>query len=350
MIHMVRMSENYLGILPSLEVMPLFADRSDESGPIRDSLFRIKTYTSYGEIARHLLTSKLVASVIPLEIFVADVLGLPGQRNHWKIPVFISSCPTELVLSPSIYRALYPSQAEGQVKLPSRLIVGLQSQNSLTKSQFQEWIKQWKGSASIDVIYKMLPLDLRIRALEAGAVDAIIAPSPWGLFAESIEIGKCDIRFTPGKFAQQLALVCNKEFFESHRELACELPSMIASARHRLKQPNGFIKAAEKMSRTCRPALAIDLLEKAATLHGFESLGPDVAPDARDLTFALAQLAEHSILPAQVGAGENTARLLLCDPAAPNTRDMNRSRKTEPVVPLPTAQLPGGSASILQKT
>lgn len=317
---MLQASDNYLGILPSLEVLPLFADGSDEHGPSWDSLFQVRAYASYGEIARQLLTRKLVAGVIPWEIFVADVLGLPGQRIHWNVPVFISACPTELVLSPSVHRALYPSQAAGRVKLPSRLIVGVQSQNSLTKAQFQEWLKHWEGSASIEVIYKMLPMDLRIRALEAGAVDAIIAPSPWGMHTDSIEIGKCDIRFTPGKFAQQLALVCNKEFFESHRELAGELPRMISSARRCLMQPDGFVTAAEKMSRSGKPVLALELLEKAASLHGFDSLAPDVAPDARLLTLALARLAEHSILPAQVAAGESTARLLLGTPSVPDAR------------------------------
>lgn len=305
--------DHYLGVLPSLEVLPLFADHLEEELPGWDSWFRIRSYGSYGEIARHLLTRKLTAGVVPWEIFVADVLSLPGQRNQWDVALFISACPTELVLRPAVDRIFYPPPAAGRVKFPTRLVLGVQNQNSLTKSQFQDWLDSWKGGQKIETIYKMLPVDLRIRALEAEAVDAIIVPSPWGMYAESIGIGKCDVRFTPGKFAQQVVLVWRKDAFENRDQVASQLPQMMAGSRRSLGQPSGMKKAVVRMANAGKPVLALELLERAVGFHGFDSLPPAIMPDAKFLTLALERLAEQSILPTQVAPSELTARLLVCD-------------------------------------
>ncbi|MGL5018309.1 MAG: hypothetical protein ACRDBP_09265, partial [Luteolibacter sp.] len=61
-------TDNHLGLLPSLEVLPLFAGAGAGSGESWDRVFQMKVHSSYGEIARHLLTRKLAAGVIPWEI------------------------------------------------------------------------------------------------------------------------------------------------------------------------------------------------------------------------------------------------------------------------------------------
>lgn len=304
-------TDNHLGLLPSLEVLPLFAAACDESGESWDSVFQMKEHSSYGEIARHLLTRKLAAGAIPWEIFVADVFALPGQRNQWTVSLLMDACPTELILRPSVHRIFYPAHPEGRVKLPARLIVGVQNQNSLTKAQFQEWLSAWKGSGDVEVVYKMLPMNLRIHALEAEAVDATIAPSPWGMYAESIGIGVCDTRFTPGRFAQQVAIVCHKEFFESHPGVAHRLTRMMSGARESLKQRGGMARAVGRMASIGKLELGIELFEKAAAFHGFDSLPPAIAPDVTELARAFARLAAQSALPPQVAAGEQMARLLV---------------------------------------
>ncbi|MGL5016837.1 MAG: ABC transporter substrate-binding protein, partial [Luteolibacter sp.] len=288
-----------------------FAGAGAGSGESWDRVFQMKVHSSYGEIARHLLTRKLAAGVIPWEIFVTDVFALPGQRNQWTVSLLMDACPTELVLRPSVHRLFYPAQPEGRVKLPARLIVGVQNQNSLTKAQFQEWLSHWKGSAEVEVVYKMLPMNLRIHALEAETVDATIAPAPWGMYAESIGIGVCDPRFTPGRFAQQVALVCRKDFFESRPGVAGQLPRMMAAAREALQQRSGMAEAVGKMASIGKLELGLGLFEKAAALHGFDALPPAIAPDVQQLALAFARLAEQAILPVQVAAGEQTARLLL---------------------------------------
>ena len=309
--------DNCLGVLPSLEVLPLFAGDPEDSGASWDKVFQIKEHSSYGEIARHLLTRKLAAGVIPWEIFVSDVFSLPGQRNQWSALLMMSACPTELILRPSVHRAFYPGVA-GRVKLPSRLIVGVQNQNSLTKAQFKEWLSQKKGSAGIEVIYKMLPMNLRIHALETEAVDATIAPSPWGMFAESIGIGICDVNFTPGKFAQQLALVCRKDFFHDREEVAGQLPRMMVCSKRALEQKGGMSKAVARMARIGNLELALDLFEKAAEFHRFGDLPPAVAPDERLLTLALTRLGEQEVLPSNLASPEQMARLLVSNHIKPH--------------------------------
>ncbi len=300
---MTQAAAEPLGILPSLEVLPLFAA---ENLPLR-----LKPYSSYGEISRDLLTRKLSGGIIPWEIFIADVLALPGQRASWKVLLFLHACPTELVLSEAAYKTFYPPAGSHRSKLPARLTVGVESQNSLTKAQSREWLGHWKDGREVRLNFRMLPVDLMIQALAAEALDAIIAPSPWGMHAEASGLGRRDPRFSPGKFAQQLVLVCHREFLETHADLPRSLSHGIASARVRLQDSAAFGQAIARMVKCGQPALRHGLLEQAATLHSFNSFHHDIVPDLQKLVAELMSLEDFSILPAQVAAGEQTARLLL---------------------------------------
>ncbi|MGL4400335.1 MAG: ABC transporter substrate-binding protein [Luteolibacter sp.] len=308
---MLHLPSDRLGILPSLEVLPFFASDATEPAAGHDFPFQLKAHSSYGEISRNLLTRKIMGGIIPWEIFIADVLALPGQRANWKIPIFLHACPTELVLRESVYKQFYPAQGGAPAKLPPRLTVGIESQNSLTKGQSREWLSRWKSAASVELIFKMLPMDMMIHALQAEALDAIIAPSPWGIHAESAGLGKRDPGFSPGKFAQRLVMVCHREFLEQHPGLSQTVAQGIAAARTRLKDPARFQNSIERMSRCGRPLVERDFLEKAATLHSFSSLEQDEVPDLEKIVAELMALDDFSILPSQVTAGEQTARLLL---------------------------------------
>jgi hypothetical protein len=309
---MLYLPSERLGILPSLEVLPFFASDSPQpSACFGDFPFQLKAFSSYGEISRSLLTRKIMGGIIPWEIFIADVLALPGQRANWKIPIFLHACPTELVLRESVHRAFYPSQGGSPAKLPQRLTVGIESQNSLTKSQSREWLGKWRSAASVELVFKMLPMDMMIHALQAEALDAIIAPSPWGIHAESAGLGRRDPNFSPGKFAQRLVVVCHRELLEKHPDLSQNLAQGIATARNQLKNPVNFTNSIARMSRCGRPLVERDFLEKAADLHAFSSLDQDEVPDLRKLVAELMALDDFAILPSQVSAGEQTARLLL---------------------------------------
>jgi hypothetical protein len=308
---MPNLPSELLGILPSLEVLPFFASDEPQPSTCGDFPFQLKAFSSYGEISRNLLTRKIMGGIIPWEIFIADVLALPGQRASWKIPIFLHACPTELVLRESLYKTFYPSQGGAPTKLPQRLTVGIESQNSLTKGQSREWLSHWKSGSSIELVFRMLPMDMMIHALQAEALDAIIAPSPWGIHAESTGLGKRDPRFSPGKFAQRLVMVCHREFLEQHPDLSQNLAQGLAGARTRLKDPATFSKSIQRMSRCGRPLVQGDFLEKAATLHSFSSLDQDEIPDLQKLVAELMALNDFSVLPSQVAASEQTARLLL---------------------------------------
>lgn len=304
---MAKAAAELMGILPSLEVLPFFAgDGVDCEFP-----FQLKAYSSYGEISRNLLTRKLMAGIIPWEIFIADILALPGQRSSWKIPIFLHACPTELVLRESVYKTFYPPLKSAPTKLPKRLTVGIESQNSLTKAQTHEWLSHWKNGKSIDVTFKMLPMELMIHALKEEALDAIIAPSPWGIHAESTGLGKRDPRFSPGKFAQRLVIVCHREYLERHPDLSQTLAQAISTARARLKATATFTKSIERMSSCGSPQVRMGLMEQAAELHSFSSLNQDIIPDVHKLVSELMSLDDFLALPSQVAASEQTARLLL---------------------------------------
>ena len=308
---MIRANAEFLGILPSLEVLPFFARDSDDpcGGPAFP--FRLKAFSSYGEISRDMLTRKLMGGIIPWEIFISDVLALPGQRADWKVLLFLHACPTELVLREPIHKAFYPAQSNARTKLPTRLTIGVESQNSLTKAQSREWLNHWKNSRSIELTFRMLPMDLMIQALEAEALDAIIAPSPWGIHAEATGLGKRDSRFTPGKFAQQLVMICHRDFLETHPSLSQSSAEIIADARSRLRKPAVFTNAISQLMECGKPSVHPGILEQAATVHSFTNLNQDVVPDIAKLVSELMSLDDFAVLPAQVAPSEQTARLLL---------------------------------------
>lgn len=308
---MAKVTSELLGILPSLEVVPLFAGGFQSDDGSGGSPFQLRAFSSYGEIARNMLTRQITGGIIPWEIFVADVLALPGQRNCWKVTLFIHACPTELVLRERVYKSFYPANSGASPKLPPKLTFGVESRNSLTKSQSLEWLSHWKGGPSIELSFRMLPMDLMIQALEADALDAIIAPSPWGMHAEAAGLGRRDPRFVPGKFAQQLVMVCHKEVHDQYPDLTHTMSRNIASARARLMDSSEFQMAIANMSLSGKPLVRSSLLEQAASLHDFSNLNQDAIPDIRKLVSELMSLEDASVLPPQVSASEQTARLLL---------------------------------------
>lgn len=305
---MIRAAKQ-LGILPSLEVLPLVGRSFRGEGG--DGVLQPKSFSSYGEIVRGLLTHQLTGGVLPWEIFVADVLSLPGQRNQWHVPIFLHACPTELVLREPVHRMFYPAKGAARQKMPASLTLGVESRNSLTKHQFREWIKQWPGTGGIKLTCRMLPMELMVQAMEAEAIDAIIAPSPWGMHTEAGGIGWMDLRFRPGKFVQKLALVCHKDYFSSHRRAMDAMPAGIAAARTELKETGAFGAAVDYLAKCGKPTISRDLMARAAELHDFAALNQDVVPDSNTLSAELSRLADLAVLPSQVTLGEQTARLLL---------------------------------------
>ena len=308
---MVKPLDNFFGFLPSLEVLPLFGKGVCQSGSQGGLPFHAKAFSSYGGIARSLLTKDSIGGILPWEIFVSEVLSLPGQRNQWQVPMFVSACPTELVLREQVHRSLYSARGSKFAKFPRCLTLGVESQSSLTKHQFREWLAYWPQAASVKVSFRTLPMELMIHALKSEMIDAIIAPSPWGMRIEEDGIGKRDTRFTTGRHTQRLALAFQREFAEQNLEAVEMLPTAVASARRSLRYPSGFADAVSGMARSGSPGIAKDLLVRAAGLHGFSAVDDDMVTDAGSLAYELTRLREFELLPLHVSPGAQTARLLL---------------------------------------
>lgn len=308
---MTKAPAEHLGLLPSLEVLPFFAgDGLAKPGGCKFP-FQPKAYSSYGEIARNMLTRELMGGIIPWEIFITDVLALPGQKTSWKVPVFIQACPTELVLREAVFKAFYPPKSKPGAKLPTRLTFGVESQNSLTKLQAHDWLGYWKAARNVELTFKMLPVEMMIQALKAEALDAIIVATPWGMIAEANGIGIRDPRFIPGKYAQQVVLACHRDFAERHPDLAPSLSHLLAASRASLRDPAGFSKAAGLLSKCSHASVLPPILEQAARLYSFADFKEDIVADESKLIAELAALERFSALPSQVSANGQTARLFL---------------------------------------
>lgn len=293
------------GFVPSLEILPFFADSCGGNFP-----FVPVAFSSYGRMARELLTSQLDAGILPWEIFIADILALPGERRNWAVDLFLHACPTELVLRNHVHRHFHQTKTGSSGKLPARLVIGVESRNSLTRHQLHDWYARHNDSKLSDVTFKMLPMDLMIRGLTAEAIDGFIAPTPWGILAQEQGTGKAVPQFKSGKYTQNMVLV-------RRRIAATPGPSLhgittsLSEARSELATPACFHVACDRMAASGNPILETDLLEKATQLYPCVDPVIDSVPTIESLTQALVQLKSFAVLPSQIAANETTARLLV---------------------------------------
>jgi len=257
-----------------------------------------------------MLTGTLDGGILPWEIFTSDVLALPGQRTQWCVPVFPHACATELALRSPVHRAFHGKSRGSSRKPPTRLVIGVESRNSLTRHQLHAWLAGFGKSPEPEVVFKFLPIDLMLKAMEADAIDGFIAATPWGLVAEENQLGLLDRTFTPGKYAQQLVIACRRTEPLSGLAAMPGLAAAIGQARSLLTAPDAFRDAADQMAASGKPLLRAESLIAAARLHGLPADALDVVPDADRFTEELRRLESLSLLPPQIAAGEQTAKLL----------------------------------------
>ncbi len=301
---MTRPVRPSIGFVPSLEVIPFF-----EPGFHSECPLHLVPHASYGRIARDMLTGQLTGAIIPWEIFAIDVLALPGERTHWRMDLFLHPCPTELVLTDSIRRGLNPAKPRTPGKLPGRLTIGVESRNSLTRRQLQHWIACLGHQFETAISFRMLPMDLMIQGLRAEVLDGFVAPSPWGMAAEELGIGKIDPNFSPGSFAQKLVVVRRRD--SDGPDGPAAWVGQLSDSRERLRNRGVFSLAAERMKHAGKPAISSSLLEQAARRYSHLPPAEDSIPDLTRLVQELRDLESCAALPAQVAPNEQTARLLL---------------------------------------
>lgn len=297
-------SNSQIGFLPSLEIVPFF-----EEGFQAVSDLTFVARSSYGSVARDMLTGSLDGGVLPWEIFISDVLALPGQRTEWSVPFFPHACSTELVLRTPVHKSLNTKGAAK--KSPGRLVIGVESSNSLTKGQMLEWLRGLGKSPQPEVVFNFLPMDLMLQAMAAEAIDGFIAPSPWGLIAGENNLGILDRRFRPGTFAQQLVFVCRKGRPPAGLQTMRQLTEALTDARTRLADPAQFENAARRMSLSGKPVIRIESLAHAMRHHMPLEPVHDAPADVEKLTRELLRLESFAALPPQIAPNGQTASLLL---------------------------------------
>lgn len=297
--------------MPSLEVLPLFEGGLHPHEPKKTG-FRYKAHSSYGSIARGMLTGELAGGILHWEVFISEVLALPGQRALWTMPLFLHACPTEILFRESLFKILYPSQKSSPSKLPNRLIFGVESRNSLTQSQVQAWLSRWTTHSKIQLVFKVLPMDLMLQGIKAEMLDGIIVPAPWGMQAEAMGVGKVDPQFAPGNLAQKVVMVCRRDTFEKPVSTLEDIATDLTAARIRLRTPAVLRKAADEMARHGKPLISAQLLERSAKRHFTCDSPYEITPDTDHVVHELKRLENLSALPPQVAPNEQTARLLLC--------------------------------------
>ncbi len=167
-------------------------------------------YASYGSIAREMLVGNLAGGLIPWEIFATEVLALPGQRNQWTIAFFSKPSPVELVLQTAVHRGFHTDSTSGVKKIPTRLQIGIESCNSVTRHHFLKWLETLNLGTKPEVIFKFLPMDQRLQGLTADALDGFIARSPWGHVAEERNLGTLVEDFSKTPPDQLFVTVCHR--------------------------------------------------------------------------------------------------------------------------------------------
>jgi len=262
-----------IGFVPALQALPLAAHAREHPE------WRMRPCASHGRIIRYLLTGRLDAGLLPWELCVAELLSKPAQQGVWLIPLIIFACPTELALTPAALHLVYPSR-NGQRGARKRLTIGLEGRLSLTRHQVLAWLAKVAPNHLDPPAFRILPIDLMQKALRAEFIDGFVAPTPWGLQAALAVGTKADPAFEPGKFAQQVVLVCTREVAATMAEAFRRLPAQLASVRRSLAAEPAFRDAASAMIGLGHPHCDPDQLWQVShCLHSPSTDHAEMTPD-----------------------------------------------------------------------
>lgn len=275
------------GFVPSLEAMPLLAHA------VGAEAWRMQPCPSYGRIIRQLLTGELAAGLLPWELGITELVNKPAQKGVWCVPMVLHACPTELVLTSKALKLAQPPKPKVHKAEPRRLVFGIEARCSLTRYQILTWQLQVAKKHLDPPAFKVLPMELMRKGLEAGTLDGMVAPTPWGMQAQAEGNGRLDARFEPGKYAQQLVIFCRREIFVRHEEEITLLPLALAGMHKRLEDEGEFLKVAEHMARLGTPRCEPAILLESARRHLAGVTQMDFQPDKEWLARELQLLAER---------------------------------------------------------
>jgi ABC-type nitrate/sulfonate/bicarbonate transport system substrate-binding protein len=292
------------GFVPSLEVLPFIAWAPAES-------IRLRAFPGYGDVARGLLTGELEAGLLPWELLVTDLLLKPGQRGEWRVPAVLRACPMELVLGQSAIKRVYPSRRRPVAAGSVKLVFGIEARNSFTRLQILDW-QQGKDLPHLaPPSFKSLPMNLMLRGLEAGVVDGVLAPAPWGMQAERDGCGKIDPAFDAGAFAQHLVLVCRRRMEDRQHELLAGLPAGLRRLGGLMARQSDLDQAARRMVELGTPRLDPGLLWEAAQRYPTRADSGEFIPGLEWFVEELAVLARRHAMESTPGPLTELARSLV---------------------------------------
>ncbi len=280
------------GFIPSLELLPLLAATRQDT-----SSLRFQGCPGYGRIIRQLLTGDLQAGVLPWELFVSEVLTRPGQADQWSVPLVIQTCPSEMVLSRAAFRCCFPPRTAAAAGPMPKLTFAIEGKRSLTRLQIGHWLSPLPGAARPR--YKVLPLELMLKGLKADMIDGIVAPAPWGMYAEKLALGKAAPTFAAGPFAQHMVFICQKTVTDHLANLLHHLPAACLAARHNLGDEATLRATASWANAAGGPPLSAPLLAQSAARYlpsPPATTPPDFIPDAAWLTTELERLIQFQVL------------------------------------------------------
>jgi NMT1-like family len=325
---MLTGSIHQLGFVPSLEGMPLVEALGAEPG------WQLLARPGYGNIIRNLLTGDLQAGLVPWELFITELLLQPGQAEAWAVVQVIQAMPVELVLGAAARKRLYPAKSGAAGAGSTRLSFAIESKQSLAKLQFHSWFSRFPAELSGKPLLRVLPMEFMLKGLEENAIDGMIAPTPWGLQAEAMGVGKLDPDFKVEGLSQQVVLICRRDCLAGGEGFFSRLPSRTTLARERLADDPGlFSTTVQRMELPSlrRPSLAV--FQKAATSYPWPAGLPDFIPDEEWLAAGLWNLA--TLMPVPSGM-ENVRALAaqlvfpISQPKGDQRRDFPTDRGTLP--------------------
>jgi hypothetical protein len=289
------------GFVPSLEAMPLLCQAPSHGE--EQARWAFKSFPSYSRILLNLLTGELASGLVPWELFATEILARPKQRGLWAVPLVVHACPTELVLGHRAQKILsQPRTKKGSASTTlAPLVFAIEARRSLTRLQIAAWLSTTAGWALQHSEFKVLPMDLMLRGLEAGEIDGLVAATPWGLWAETLGSGTVAQGFTQGEFSQEMVLVCARNTVGANASFFQSLPKVLQDHRAQLAQPDVFARTAAGMAHYGTIAFDISLLGRAAALHLTHVKPRDFTPDAAFLEKVLKRLADFSLLRSGLG-------------------------------------------------
>ncbi|CAN5907065.1 hypothetical protein BH11VER1_BH11VER1_38020 [soil metagenome] len=199
-----------IGFVPSLEAMPLVAEGATASQ------WSLWPSPSYGRIMRQLLANQIAVGLLPLDVFLAEIVNRPALISRWRVPIVLPAAPIDLVLTQRIMKQIHMTAANNKTTPLEKITIGIESRNSLTRYQFIEWLQAQTNCKKLKVSFKMLPMELMFKALKSESLDGCMLPTPWGFEANDHPEYQLVPTFTAGKLNQELVLCWNSEMTTLH--------------------------------------------------------------------------------------------------------------------------------------